>query len=365
MVWVRIHPLGTMNAAFQGNPSSGKVFDWHCCPYSPVAKNTEMWLTAYIGCLTSSSRDSAATSWLGLDNMAFTLASALGSTFGTGLIGSALASTCFGSVLGSRLGAGFGVRAGLGWRFGNGFVSALLDGLLTSLDSTLFSETDGARWWTDGALSVLTSMALGSGVTALDAGRGASSSSGEMRLFLTGTAAAGVTFGAFASESNFCSGLISRSEPCSFLLLWRLGVREGPRLLGAPPVSAVAGAGAETEVEGVAGRLPDLLLALLPPLLPPALAVLSSFQLPGLRSLGSSLLMMPGLGEGVRPGDEPGMRLSSSFMSGLSGGVGRGSSSASSGSCMTVSVFSLPSTTSCNTRFFRYSGPERPVQSQY
>ena len=134
-------------------------------------------------------------------------------------------------------------------------------------------------------------------------------------------------------------------------------MREGPRLLGAPPPSGAAEVGAETEVDGVVGRLLGLLLGLLPPLLPPPLLVLSSFQLPGLRSLGSSLLMMPGLGEGVRPGDEPGMRLSSSFMSGLSGGVGRGSSSASSGSCSTMSVFSLPSTTSCKTLFFRYSGP--------
>lgn len=105
------------------------------------------------------------------------------------------------------------------------------------------------------------------------------------------------------------------------------------------------------------GRLVGLLLGLLLLLLPPPLLGLSSFQLPGLRSLGSSLPIMPGLGEGVRPGEEPGMRLSSSFMSGLSGGVGRGSSSASSGSCITVSVFSLPSATSCNTLFFRYSGP--------
>lgn len=187
-------------------------------------------------------------------------------------------------------------------------------------------------------------------------GRGASSSSssssGEMRLFLTGAAGAVVASDAFASESNFCSGLISMSEPCSFLLLWRLGVRDGPRLLVAPPPpsdTVEAGAG------GVVGRLPCLPLSLL---LPPLLLVLSSFQLPGLRSLGSSLLMMPGLGEGVRPGDELGMRLSSSFITGLSGGVGSGSSSASRGSCMMVSVFSLPSTANCNALFFRYSGPE-------
>lgn len=119
------------------------------------------------------------------------------------------------------------------------------------------------------------------------------------------------------------------------------------------------------EAEGVVGRLLGLLLGLLIPLVPPSLLVLSSFQLPGLRSLGSSLMMMPGLGEGVRPGDEPGMRLSSSFMSGLSGGVGRGSSSASSGSCMTVSVFSLPSTTSCSNFFFRYSGPVQEEFNHY
>lgn len=169
----------------------------------------------------SSSKDSAVISLL--DTMAFSLASALGSTFVAGLATMALASTCFGTVLGSRLAAGFGNGAGLGCRFGNGFVSALLDGLLTSLDSTLFSEVDGARSWTDGALSALTSVGLGSGVTALvdtlEAGRGASSSSGAMRLFLTEAAAAGATSGAFASESNFCRGLISRSEPWSFLLL--------------------------------------------------------------------------------------------------------------------------------------------------
>lgn len=126
----------------------------------------------------------------------------------------------------------------------------------------------------------------------------------------------------------------------------------GPRLLGAPPPSGTARVGAVAEAEGVVGRLLGLLLALLTPLMG-----LSSLQLPGLRSLGSSLQMMPGLGEGVRPGDEPGMRLSSSFMSGLSGGVGRGSSSANRGSCRVVSGFSLPSTISSNALFFRYSGP--------
>ena len=182
----------------------------------------------YIYCLTSSSKDSAVTSLLEFDTIDFSLTSALESTFGAGLATMALASTCFGAVLGSRLGAGFGDGAGLGCRFGNGFVvSALLEGLLASLDSTLFSETDGTRSWTDGALSVLTSTGLGSGVTALadtlEAGRGASSSSGAMRLFLTGAAAAaaaaGATSGSLTSESNFCRGLISRSEPCSILLL--------------------------------------------------------------------------------------------------------------------------------------------------
>lgn len=299
--------------------------------------------------------------------MGLGLTSALGSTFAAGLATKDFASTGFGAILGSRLGAGFGAGAGLGCRFGSGFVSALLGGLLGSLDSTLFSNTGVTLSFVGGALSLFTSEALDSGVTdledalegvlegALEMGCGASSSSsssGEMRLFLTGAAGAVVVSDAFASESNFCSGLISMSEPCSFLLLWRLGVRDGPRLLVAPPPSSDT---VEAGAEGVVGRLPCLSLSLL---LPPLLLVLSSFQLPGLRSLGSSLLMMPGLGEGVRPGDELGMRLSSSFITGLSGGVGSGSSSASRGSCMMVSVFSLPSTANCNALFFRYSGPE-------
>lgn len=170
----------------------------------------------------STSKDSAIISLLWLETVAFTRASALGSTFGASLAAVALASNCLCTVLGSSLGAGFGDGAGLGCRFGNGFVSALLEGLLTSLDSTLFSEKDDARSWTDGALSFLSAAVLGSGVIALEdtlEDRGTSSSSGEMRLFLTGAAAAGVTSGAFASESNFCRGLISRSEPCSILLL--------------------------------------------------------------------------------------------------------------------------------------------------
>ncbi|KAK1906678.1 Tubulin alpha chain [Dissostichus eleginoides] len=133
-------------------------------------------------CLTSSSKDSAGTSGLRLNAMAFCLDSALGSTFAAGLATMASASTGVGAGLGSGVGVGrFGDGAGLGCRFGNGVVSALLAGLLASLDSTLFSETDGAHSWTDGALSGMTSMVLDSGVAAfdgtLDAGRGSSSSS--------------------------------------------------------------------------------------------------------------------------------------------------------------------------------------------
>lgn len=170
--------------------------------------------------VTSRSKDSVVAAVLGIDAMAFSRASALGSTFWAGLATIPLASTWLVTGLGSRLRAGFGVGAGLGCRFGKGFVSALLDGLLIS---TLFSDTDGARSWTDGALSGLSSEGLGSGVTALEGtlevGRGASSSSGEMRLFFIEVGAARVTSGAFTFESNFCRGLISRSEPCSFLLL--------------------------------------------------------------------------------------------------------------------------------------------------
>ncbi|KAI9540769.1 hypothetical protein NQZ68_037700 [Dissostichus eleginoides] len=128
------------------------------------------------------SKDSAGTSGLRLNAMAFCLDSALGSTFAAGLATMASASTGVGAGLGSGVGVGrFGDGAGLGCRFGNGVVSALLAGLLASLDSTLFSETDGAHSWTDGALSGMTSMVLDSGVAAfdgtLDAGRGSSSSS--------------------------------------------------------------------------------------------------------------------------------------------------------------------------------------------
>lgn len=49
---------------------------------------------------------------------------------------------------------------------------------------------------------------------------------------------------------------------------------------------------------------------------------------------------MTGVGEGVRAEVELGLRLSSSFMKGLSGGVGR-ESSANKGSCIPVSAFSL------------------------
>lgn len=309
---------------------------------------------------TSCSRYSAS-SLLGLDTTPLCLASALGSTFTIGLATMALASACLGMTLGSSLGAGFGEGAGLGCLLGSSLVfSALLGGLLASLGSTLFSGTG-----VSGALSAFTLGGLGSGVAALtgalELGRGASSSSGTMRLFLAGAtgAAAGGTSGALASDSNFCSGLISRSEPCSTLLLWRLGLREGT-----PPVPSGGREAAAEEVDGVVGRLLGLLLGLLPPLLPPRLD-LSSLQPPGPRSLGSSLPMMKGLGEGVRPGDEPGIRLTSSFMSGLSGGVGRGSSSASRGSCRMMSVFSLPSATSCRTLFFRYSGPVQHRASHF
>lgn len=132
-------------------------------------------------------------------------------------------------------------------------------------------------------------------------------------------------------------------------------------MLGASPSSGAGGTGAATEVKGVVGRLLGVLLGLLPPLFAPPLLDLSSFQPLGRRSLGSSLLVMAGLGEGVHLGDEPGMRLSSSFRRGLSGGVGSGSSSARRGSCITVSVFSLSSATSRNTLFFRYSGPKESV----
>lgn len=312
---------------------------------------------------TSCSRYSAS-SLLGLDTTALCLASALGSTFTIGLATMAFGSACLGTALGSSLGAGFGEGAGLGCRLGSSLVvSALLGGLLASLGSTLFSGTG-----VSGALSALTLGGLGSGVTALvgalKLGRGASSSSGTMRLFLVGAtaaaaAAAAGTSGAMASDSNFWRGLISRSEPCSTLLLWRLGLREG-----IPPAPSGAWEAAAEELEGVVGRLLGLLLGLLPPLLPPRLD-LSSFQPPGPRSLGSSLPIIKGLGDGVRPGVEPGIRLTSSFMSGLSGGVGRGSSSASRGSCRAMSVFSLPSATSCRTLFFRYSGPVQHYASQF
>lgn len=108
----------------------------------------------------------------------------------------------------------------------------------------------------------LTSAAFGSGVAALGeslgAGRGGSSSSlGRMRA------------------------LISMSEPCSTLALWRLGVRDGTLLLGAECSSgAASGVGAAAGVMGLLfGRLPALLLLLLA--LP--LLTLSPFQLPGLK----------------------------------------------------------------------------------
>lgn len=180
----------------------------------------------------SGSKDSTVTSLLVLDK-AFSLPSTLTSTFEASFAAEAttLGSTCFSIALGSMLVVGFAGGAGLGWRLVKGFVSALLDGLLGSLDSILLSEKDGARSWTDGAFSGLTSgvaaldgiAGFGSGVIALGVplgeGCGASSSSGKMRLFLMGVTRTGVTSETFVSESNFCSGLISRSEPCSILLL--------------------------------------------------------------------------------------------------------------------------------------------------
>lgn len=153
----------------------------------------------------SMSKGSRASSLLGLVTMDLSLTSAFGSAFGPGSI-------CLGAVFGSALGAAFG--AGLGCLFSAGLVSALLDALLTSLDSTLFS-------WAEGALSGLCSMTLGSGVTALeDILDTTSSSSAEMRLFLVDTGAEGAAAmsGSLAS-SNFWRGLISKSEPCSFLML--------------------------------------------------------------------------------------------------------------------------------------------------
>lgn len=185
-----------------------------------------------------------------------------------------------------------------------------------------------------------------------------------MRLFVSSAAVVRVTSGGFASESNFCSGLISKSEPCSILLLRRLGERDGCRLLEAP-LSGATEAGAAADTEGVVERLLGVLLGLRPPFMPPPLIDLSSFQALGPRSLGSSLAKIAGLGEGVRAGDEPGMRLASSFRTGLSGGVGSGSSSttigsssASKGSCISVSGFSWSSIASSKTLFFRYSGPK-------
>lgn len=147
----------------------------------------------YFHCLTSSSEESSTTSLLRLDNV----------IFGAGFVVITLVSTFFATVLGSKLGAGFGGGAGLGCRFGNGLVSALLVGLLPSLDCTLFSKMDGDRSCTEGALSGTSGMEVPVSEGTLEEGRGASSSSGKMRLFLTGGAAAGVMSGVFASESSF------------------------------------------------------------------------------------------------------------------------------------------------------------------
>lgn len=134
--------------------------------------------------------------------------------------------------------------------------------------------------------------ALGDSLGAERGGGGDSSSSVvRTRLVLTGVTA-GTGSATFDSESMFCKALISRSEPCSALALWRLGVRDGTLLLGAECSSGPAsGAGATAGVEdGVVGRLPGLLPALLLPLLPLPRLALSPFQLPGLKRLGSSLL---------------------------------------------------------------------------
>lgn len=156
-----------------------------------------------------------------------------------------------------------------------------------------------------------------------------------------------------ASDAVFSRGLISRSEPCSTLLLKRLEAR----LLGMGAVARRSSRGAAAEA-GVVGRLLVLLLGRLLPRLP-----LSPFQPAGPRRWGSSLLKLPclecldaggvtaGLGEGVRAGEEPGLSCSI----GLSAGVG--GCPANSGSCIIGPVFSLPSEISCSALFFMYSGP--------
>lgn len=149
----------------------------------------------------SMSKESNASSLLWLAPIDLSLVSALGS----GL--AAFASVGFGAA---SLASSCDLGAGLGCLFSDGLSSALLEGLLASLDSVLLSDTDGALSWTDGALSGFCSAALGSGVAALadilDAGRGVSSSAGcgTIRLFLVdagalGGAGGGVALGSLAS----------------------------------------------------------------------------------------------------------------------------------------------------------------------
>ncbi|KAL6483486.1 hypothetical protein MHYP_G00083580 [Metynnis hypsauchen] len=261
------------------------------------------------------------------DGVASRLGAGLGSRLGAGL-GSRLR-----AGVGSRLGAGLGSRlgAGLGSRFDKGLVSALLGAFLSSLASNLLSIF-GAGGSGAGSLS---SVSLGSGVSwaledtlGVGQGGGSSSSVEETRLVLTGAVTvAGAGSAAFGSMSIFCKGLISMSEPCSALALWRLGERDGTLLLGAGGSSWTgagaadgAGAAAGAAQDGVVGRLLGLLPGRLPPLLLLPLLVLSPFQLPGLRKLGSGAAGGVGPGDGVRAGLMFGFRVSISCMKGLSGG---------------------------------------------
>lgn len=249
----------------------------------------------------SSSRGSCLIS-LGAFKIDLCLVSVLASILATGLATGL--TTGLGSGLGTDLGSGFGAAfwAGLGSRFGEGLGSILLVNFFSSLtsvlDSGLLSVIEAGRSFTGSLVAslCLTSAAFGSGVTALGdslgAGRGGGGSSSSVvrtKLVLTGVAA-GAGSATFDSKSIFCKALISRSEPCSALALWRLGVRDGTLLLGAEHSSgAASGAGAGVE-DGVVGRLLGLLLARLLPLLPLPRLALSPFQLPGLKRLGSSLL---------------------------------------------------------------------------
>lgn len=295
------------------------------------------------------------------------LGARLGSCLGAGL-GSRLVARLgsrLGSGLWSRLGAGLGSRlgAGLGSRFIDCLASTLLTTFLSSLASCLLSVIDVGCSGAGSLALALCSGALCSGVTALEdtleaGGGGSSSSVEEIRLVLTG---AGAGSAALVSKSIFCRGLISRSEPCSALVFCQLSDRDGPFVLGTPG-SSMFGTESRAELgDGVEGRLLCLLPGRLPPLLllPPPRLLLSPFQLPGPRRLGSRAAEVVGLGDGVRAGLMLGFRLSISCMKGLSGGM---ISSARSDSCMSVSAFSLLSAISCNARFFRYSGPERRIQ---